>query len=329
MSNAKEKQYISPLRDILDSWLEFRPVNTRKQYQRILRRWSSYLGCDIDQPESLDVWTKATHRSAQRYVAKLQNNSAQSGRSQEASPDGKISASTIRYTAVVLKAAYDQLVIAGATNNNVWMRLAQDLKRHNTGQRRPHKLMPLEVVQMFLSFPVVTVEDARDLACFHLLFGAALRRSEVVALRLSDVQYTQEGTCFLRLPKTKAGTIQLLPIAEWVAKPVEKIRQSRRSEGARDNDPLFVRYLALGRRPALCQQHVYRVFLRYLKHFGVKELYTPHCARVTAITRLLDQGVSHREVQELSRHSSVTMVERYDRKRLDINTSAATKLRYT
>ena len=76
------------------------------------------------------------------------------------------------------------------------------------------------------------------------------------------------------------------------------------------------------------EKYVYRLFKEYLARFKLNPDYSPHCARVTAITQLLKQGMNHREVQELSRHASVAMVERYDRRRFEIEESPSKKLSY-
>jgi site-specific recombinase XerD len=90
---------------------------------------------------------------------------------------------------------------------------------------------------------------------------------------------------------------------------------------------MFVRYLHRGSE-AMGEKYVYRLFKEYLKRFKLNPDYSPHCARVTAITQLLKQGMNHREVQELSRHASVAMVERYDRRRYEIEESPSKKLSY-
>lgn len=60
---------------------------------------------------------------------------------------------------------------------------------------------------------------------------------------------------------------------------------------------------------------LYGSWVRALTRAGLDPRhYTPHSARATAITKLLADGVPHREVQEFSRHSSVRMVERYDKR---------------
>jgi hypothetical protein len=48
----------------------------------------------------------------------------------------------------------------------------------------------------------------------------------------------------------------------------------------------------------------------------------------TAISKLLSDGISHREVQEFSRHSSVQMVELYDKRRIGVEDNPGKKLEY-
>jgi integrase len=55
---------------------------------------------------------------------------------------------------------------------------------------------------------------------------------------------------------------------------------------------------------------------------------TPHSARATAITKLLTDGIPHREVQAFSRHASIQMVEHYDKRRFDVERSPAKGLEF-
>jgi integrase len=61
---------------------------------------------------------------------------------------------------------------------------------------------------------------------------------------------------------------------------------------------------------------------------GAGRYATPHSARATAITKLLADGIPHREVQEFSRHSSIQMVEWYDKRRFSVEQSPAKELSY-
>jgi integrase len=161
----------------------------------------------------------------------------------------------------------------------------------------------------------------------HLFFGAALRRSEVIGLRVGDVLTSPEGTAYLRLVQTKSQKVQTVALPEWASPEVLALVDQRIGEGAKLDDELCVTYFERDRTQPLSDSTIYRIFKRYCKDLGLPDI-SPHCARVTAITQLLDQGLPHREVQELSRHASVTMVERYDRRRVEIDNSASKKLKY-
>jgi integrase len=235
---------------------------------------------------------------------------------------------------VVLKALYQELIAQGVAETNPFQRLALELKKHQSGERRPHSRLPAEAVKALLSIKrprlagVVEVKEwVRDLAIMHLFFGAALRRSEVITLRVGDVLTSSEGTAYLRLVRTKSQKVQQVALPDWVASKVLALVDQRIGEDAANDDELCVTYFARGRTQPLSDSTIYRLFKRYCKELGLPDI-SPHCARVTAITQLLDQGLPHREVQELSRHSSVTMVERYDRKRVEIDKSASKKLKY-
>lgn len=323
-------QLTEPASDVFESitlWLEARPKNSRVAYMRIAREFSRFLGAEFDLKRAGDLWKSACPQDVQRYINDARKHKAQQGRAEEASPDGCVSLSTVRHKASVLKATYDCLIAGGVVDKNPFLRACMELKRHKSEQRRPHSQMSKEALKQLLQFQPKSPEEHRDRAIFHLFFGAALRRSELVYLSLSDVAESIEGTTYLRLRKTKAQTIQRLAVPDWVATEIQAFKGRRRSEGAGDKDLLFVRYLERG-TASMGDKFVYRLFKYYCKIFNLGSHFSPHCARVTAITQALDQGLSHREVQDLSRHSSVVMVERYDKRRKEIDDSASKKLSY-
>lgn len=308
-------------------WLATRPANSKRVYMSVAAEWSRFLGLPFEASGSGALWKDAAHTHVQRYVNERCGKDAQQGRAADASPDGKVSLATVKHKISLLKAIYDSLIAQGLLSENPFSRIAQEMKRAKADQRRPHEEMSKEELKRFLTFERLLPEQFRDRAIFHLLFGAALRRSELLPITLSDIQETIAGTTWLRLRRTKSGTAQKVALPEWVAKEITEHKLRRLREGALEKDLLFVRYMHRGNEP-LGEKYVYRVFKEYLKLFGIKGSYSPHCARVTAITQLLKQGMSHHEVQQLSRHASVVMVEKYDRRRYEIDESPSKKLSY-
>jgi len=61
---------------------------------------------------------------------------------------------------------------------------------------------------------------------------------------------------------------------------------------------------------------------------GLSRHISPHSARATSITKLLEDGMSHREVKEFSRHAAIESIESYDKKRTEAGVRAAKKLSF-
>lgn len=301
-------------------WLTLKPASTRRQYLSAAKAWSRHLGCELDDERSGPRWVKAKHQDALDYCNNMATRPAQDER------HGTISAGTVRHHAVILKSIYDELVAQGVTELNPFIRVVTELKPQDQGHRRPHKRVPTDAVTTLLDWTPRTEGEVQELAIMSLFFGAALRRSEVINIRIGDLSQTERGTTVLTLIHTKAQRAQTVALADWVAARCKDWIKKRFARGATARDPLFVRYDRLGAHP-LTDSTVYRMFKRICEEAGIGE-WTPHCARVTAITQLLDQGVDHRSVQELSRHASVQMVEKYDRKRIDADNSASKKIEY-
>ncbi|MCB0318321.1 MAG: site-specific integrase, partial [Bdellovibrionales bacterium] len=202
-----------------------------------------------------------------------------------------------------------------------------------SGQKRPTEMISFEKVMELISLPDdSTPKGLRDKCILAVLFGGGLRRSELVNLRLADLKKTPSGTSFLRLRSTKAKTDADQALPNWAADLIWKLYQSRKSQDAKDGDFLFISYRGKGGLTPtsykLSDNGLYRLFKNYCSIAGIKEFVSPHSARATAITKLLADGISHRKVQEFSRHASIQMVENYDKRRLTVEDSPAQLLDY-
>jgi integrase len=110
-----------------------------------------------------------------------------------------------------------------------------------------------------------------------------------------------------------------------------QIEARRQMDRVSEDDPLFVGLGSSGRSPKktpLRDPTIYRIFKEYAAKVGLPPDMAPHSARATAITKLLSDGMSYREVQEFSRHSSIQMVEHYDKRTWAIDKSPSKSLRF-
>lgn len=316
----------------ITEWLGSKAKHTAQTYTRLACVWSIFLGCEFDRQRCGELWRTATYAQAEQFLSQCLKRSARGGRAADASTNGKISLATVAYKAKILKSLYDCLIMKGLAQSNPFARSVWERKglKYKGGDRSPHKRMPDEDVKAILNYRFDKgTEGLRDKAILFLLIGGALRRSEPVTLELRDVKESGKGTVVLTLRKTKTGQVQTVSLAPWVGKVVLALKREREQQGGRPYDRLFVRYLATSKRtPPITDMFVYRLFIKYRDELGLSPDFTPHACRVTAITKLLDQGYSHRQVKQLSRHSSVQMVERYDRQREDEDESPSKNLKF-
>jgi site-specific recombinase XerD len=154
----------------------------------------------------------------------------------------------------------------------------------------------------------LTKKGLRDVALVAVLYGAGLRRSEVVKLDLKDFDQKENS---LKIRSGKGGKDRLTylgqgagaVLAEWV-----KVRETEAS-------PLFLPVNKAGKimKRRLSDQAVLWVLEQRGKEAGL-EHFSPHDMRRTFISDLLDAGADIATVQKLAGHASVTTTARYDRR---------------
>src|SRR5215472_5771063 len=152
----------------------------------------------------------------------------------------------------------------------------------------------------------------RDAALLGVLYGAGLRRGEVVALSTSD--YTPvDGTLIVRGKGNKTRTAYLRggaaqAVAAWLS--------VRGTAVDRDGGtPIFTRIYKSGivTPYRLTPQAVLDVLRRRATRAGLRP-FSPHDIRRTFIGDLLDARVDLATVQQMAGHAQVTTTARYDRR---------------
>jgi len=203
----------------------------------------------------------------------------------------------------------------------------------DAGRKRPTEMIDFsKVMEIVAAADDSTPKGLRDKAILSAFFGGGLRRSEVIGLRVGDIRRSPAGTCYLYLRSTKAKKDAQQALPDWAALVVEKLAAARKAAGASEADHLFVGFSGPGgkietNRP-ISPVGLYELFKTYCLRAGAGEFVSPHSARATAITRLLAEGIPHRQVQEFSRHSSIQMVELYDKRRLGVDQNPGKGLKY-
>lgn len=311
----------------LEQWIDLKATNTQRQYRSTLREFCTFHEITRDDVGFARLCA-TTPIDATRFLNWCKSRPAQAGRAKLCADT--VSQSTIKHKAIVLYSIFEELSSEGAVTDNPFEKSKREYRKVRGNDRRPHQLIPFEKVTALFALEYVGPENRTVKAILAVLFGGALRRSEAVALRILDVKRSQKGIVYLNLRNTKRQRSEVQALPEWSGDIVIEHVKMRREEGAKDSEPLFTEYL--NGRPSGKQMHertLYRRFGKALVRVGLTGEFSPHCARATAITALLEAGLNHRTVAKFSRHSSVEMVSHYDKMREIEGEEVATQLQYT
>jgi integrase/recombinase XerD len=148
----------------------------------------------------------------------------------------------------------------------------------------------------------------RDRAILEMLYASGLRVSELLGLRVEDVDLRERWLrCY-----GKGGKERVVPFGRRAAEAVRRYVQTGRrallgGAGAARGDPLFV-----GRRGrALTRQACWKIIRGYARAAGITRSVTPHVLRHSFATHLLGGGADLRIVQELLGHADIGTTQVY------------------
>ena len=187
------------------------------------------------------------------------------------------------------------------------LRAADVASVRGTRLPRGRALTAGELRALFQACDVTTARGARDAALLGLLYGAGLRRAEAVSIALGDLELVT-GT--LRV-MGKGDKQRVVPLGPSVCGALERWLRVRGSEPGRLFTP--VRKGDGVALRAMSGQAVLMILRRLAARCGVAR-FSPHDARRTFISDLLDAGADLSTVQQLAGHAQVNTTARYDRR---------------
>lgn len=135
---------------------------------------------------------------------------------------------------------------------------------------------------------------------FEILYGCALRVSELCNLKVMDLDIVQQ---IIRV-KGKGGKTRIVPLGD---KSKEIIKDYLKTIGhLGPYAPLFQR-----NGKALYPKYVYRIVNKYLSAVTDVKKKSPHVLRHSAATHMLDNGADLRVVKEILGHENLSTTQIY------------------
>jgi integrase/recombinase XerD len=188
--------------------------------------------------------------------------------------------------------------------------LGTDPTRTLTGPRRESglpRVLTVSEVERMLAGPKADPRGLRDRALLEMLYGAGLRASEALALRLQDVDL-EVG--FVRTIG-KGEKERVVPLGRKAIEAVQAYNErARRLLGGAGNvkaPELFLNNQ--GRR--LSRQGLHLIIKKYASEAGLSADVSAHTLRHCFATHLLEGGADLRAVQEMLGHADLSTTQIY------------------
>jgi len=183
---------------------------------------------------------------------------------------------------------------------------AELLEAPRPGRKLPVVLTTGEIDDIISSIDLSKPEGHRNRAIIETLYSCGLRVSELVGLRITDLNFSQG---FIRV-KGKGSKERLVPISNRAIHEIEiYVSQSRKHIVPLKS---AVNILFLNRRGnKLTRVMIFTIIKSLSEKAGIKKTISPHTLRHSFATHLVEGGADLRAVQEMLGHESILTTEIY------------------
>lgn len=183
---------------------------------------------------------------------------------------------------------------------------ASDLELPKLKRGLPRHVLTVEETEKILAVPdTKTTLGLRDRAILELLYSSGLRRSELIALALDDVD---AGRGLVTVRMGKGGKARVVPVGERALQWIQRYLDEARAELILDDDDGALFLSSWG--GALGPNTLSAMAKRYVDAAGVKKG-SCHLFRHTMATQMLEHGADVRFIQEMLGHALLETTQIY------------------
>lgn len=212
----------------------------------------------------------------------------------------KFAAATISRNIASLKAFYHYLIKEGIVTEDV----TEDLKAPKIEKKIPEILTTDEVIRLLNQPKGDSPKEIRDKAMLELLYATGIRVSELISLKLSDVNLKMSYILCRDSNKER-----IIPFGREAKNALVKYLDKAREDmlGNNDSDVLFSNCSG----QAMSRQGFWKLIKYYAKKADIKSEITPHTLRHSFAAHLVENGADLRSVQEMLGHSDISTTQIY------------------
>lgn len=255
--------------------------NTELSYERDLRKMNNFL-----QEQGITTVSEVTATSLNSYILYLEK-------------EGR-KPSTISRSIASMKAFFSYLQKENYVNGDP----AEQLKAPKIEKKMPSILSPDETVRLLEQPSGTSPKELRDKAMLELLYATGIRVSELITLKISDVNIPMEYIIC-----TDAHKERIIPFGNIAREAIENYLELGRTKLVEDEncDLLFTNCSG----SPMSRQGFWKIIKYYGKKAGITSEITPHTLRHSFAAHLVSNGADLKSVQEMLGHSDISTTQIY------------------
>jgi len=255
--------------------------NTELSYKRDLDKMRQYL-----EGNGITEVSQITEEVLGSYIMYLEEN--------------HFAAATVSRNVASIKAFFHYLCKEEIVEKDV----SESLKAPKIEKKMPAIMTPEEVVWLLEQPKGDTPKEIRDKAMLELLYATGIRVTELITLKVSDVNM-QMGYIICR----DGSKERVIPFGAAAKKAMTNYLEKARDVMLFDlhSDILFVNCSG----QPMSRQGFWKLIKYYAKKAGITADITPHTLRHSFAAHLVENGADLRSVQEMLGHSDISTTQVY------------------
>ena len=189
--------------------------------------------------------------------------------------------------------------------NRLEVDVALTIERPKLRKSLPN-VLTVDEVDRLLDIKTITPFDYRNKAMLELLYGTGLRISEMLDLKLTDVDFEN---CVVRC-FGKGSKERIVPIGEYIIDSLTNYLNYGRNlllNKKKISDYLFLN----SRGDRISRFSFFKILKKLLREKDIKKNVSPHSLRHSFATHMLENGADLRSIQELLGHSDIATTRIY------------------
>lgn len=255
--------------------------NTEMSYRRDLQKVAHFM-----QQRGKTAVKDITEDDLKDYVVYLESN--------------KFAAATVSRNIASIKALYHYLY----KENVIKEDFSEELKAPKIEKKIPEIMTTDEVIRLLEQPKGSSLKEIRDKAMLELLYATGIRVTELITLKVSDVNL-QMGFIICH----DANKERVIPFGMEAKNALIKYLDKTR-EAMLDNPDSDVLFANCSGQP-MSRQGFWKLIKYYAKKANIQADITPHTLRHSFAAHLVENGADLRSVQEMLGHSDISTTQIY------------------